>query len=200
MKIYTTEEITKKLNWKNKTKKVKKIIFSIIFLISFICISILLISKMLNPNTVPDLLGYKSFIIISGSMEPYLKVGDMIIVKEIDSDEIKKGDVISFWEGESLVTHRVEEILEENGEKHFKTKGDNNNKEDEKLVTNSNIEGICKFRIPKVGKLIMHSQNIWGFIIIFGIIYIIYIVSDEKEKRKISRHEKRKEYEKLEKK
>lgn len=200
MKIYTAEEITKKLNWKNKTKKVKKIIFSIIFLISFICICILLISKMLNPNTVPDLLGYKSFIIISGSMEPHLKVGDLIVVKEIDANKIKKGDIISFWEGESLVTHRVEEILKENGEKHFKTKGDNNNKEDETLVTISNIEGICKFRIPKVGKLIMHSQNVWGFIIIFGIIYIIYIVSDEKEKRKISRHEKRKEYEKLEKK
>ena len=200
MKIYTTDEITKKLNWKNKIKKIKNIIFSSIFIVSFICICFLLVNKVLKPNQVPNLFGYKSFIIVSGSMEPYLKVGDLIVVKDIDIDKISKGDIISFWEGETLVTHRVEEVLKENGEKSFKTKGDNNNKIDESLVTISNIEGICKFKIPKVGKIILYSQNIWGGIIIFGIIYIIYIVSDEKEKRKISRHEKRKEYGKLEKK
>ena len=101
MKIYTTDEITKKLNWKNKIKKIKHIIFSIILIVSFICICFLLVNKVLKPNQVPNLFGYKSFIIVSGSMEPYLKVGDLIVVKDIDIDKISKGDILSFWEGET---------------------------------------------------------------------------------------------------
>lgn len=196
MKRYTVEEINNKLNRKNKIKKISNIIFYPIFIMILVCMVILLIQKMKNPEKIPSLFGYKAFAIVSGSMEPTLKIGDLIIIKEAKQTEIKEQDIISFSEKNSIITHRVVKIIEESGQKLYQTKGDNNNSNDDKMPTYNEIEGVYKFRVPFIGKIVILAQNIWGIIIIFGTIYIIYIISDEKEKRKISRHEKRKEFEK----
>ena len=67
------------------------------------------------------------------------------------STDVKVGDVISFFDpagnGTSIVTHRVIEIVEEDGEILFRTRGDNNNTEDKELVPAENLVGIYKMRI-----------------------------------------------------
>ena len=195
MKRYTTEEIINKLNRKNKIKKIISGIFYPIFILILVCMIILLIQKMKNPDRIPSLFGYKIFTIVSGSMEPTLNIGDLIVIKEADQSKIKEQDIISFREEKSIITHRVTKIIEESGQKLYQTKGDNNNKDDDKMVNYEEIEGVYNFKVPYIGKIVILAQNVWGIIIIFGVIYVIYIISDEREKRKISRHEKRKQYE-----
>ena len=193
MKIYTNEEIKKKLNRKNKRKKV--IDFIIYPIVSFIlvCCIIVVLQAVKNPGQTPNLFGYKFFNVISGSMKPNLDIGDVVITKEIEV--INKGDIITFKQQDSIVTHRVVDIINENEKIYYQTKGDNNNSNDEILVENKDIEGVCVWIIPKIGMVINNIQNTTSMILIILVLYLIYKILQIKDDRKIARHEKRKELE-----
>ena len=101
-------------------KKALKITLSVlawILLIFALLITIMVFTSDKN-NGVPSLFGRSPLTVESGSMEPTFKKGDLIIAKEIDNiNELKEGDVISFWtneivDGEKVInTHRFKHIL-----------------------------------------------------------------------------------------
>ena len=97
------------------------------------------------------LLGYRVFNIVSGSMEPVYRVGDLIYVQEVDPNTVQPGDVITFVLNEDLVvaTHRVVRIDAE--KQRFYTKGDANETEDGGSVHFKNLIGVPKFKIPGLG-------------------------------------------------
>lgn len=194
MKIYTNEEITKKINRKNKRKKVLDLIIYPIVLILFVCCTIIVVQVIKNPGQTPNLFGYKFFNVVSGSMKPNLEIGDVVITKEIE--DINKGDIITFKQQDSIITHRVVDIINEDEKIYYQTKGDNNNSNDENLVEYKDIEGIYVYRIPKIGIIINNIQNTTTMIIIILVLYLIYKILQIKDDRKIARHEKRKELEK----
>ena len=98
---------------------------------------------------------YKPTSIVSNSMFPVYKRGDVIIVEKItkDSDKkLKKYDIIEYKLDNIVVAHRIIHIEEHNdGTKLYITKGDNNNVADNKKVTPDQILGVVKFKIPKIG-------------------------------------------------
>ena len=197
MKIYTNEEITRKLKKKNIIKRIISFIIYPIFLILLtLCISIL-VQVIKNPEKTPDIFGYKFFNVISGSMNPELEIGDVVFSKEIGEKYIKKGDIITFKQKNAIITHRVEDIIIENEKIYYQTKGDNNNSKDESLVQYKDIEGIYIFKIPKIGIFIDKIQNTTMMFIVIIVLYIIYKIMKDKDDRKIARHEKRKELEKI---
>ena len=114
------------------------------------------------------LLGYQIFNVISGSMEPTYKVGDLIYVKEVDVDGIQVGDPITFVLNEDLVvaTHRVVEIDREN--QHFYTKGDANETIDASPVHFNNVIGVPQFSVPLLGYVSDFIQNPPGTYITLG--------------------------------
>ena len=79
---------------------------------------------LLIPMTVPKLFGYEVFHVLSGSMEPTIPTGSLIIVKPVEPETVEEGDVIAFSSNGSVVTHRVVGIDSSRGE--FITKGDAN--------------------------------------------------------------------------
>ena len=89
-----------------------------ILLAAAICLAIAL--------TVPGLLGYKSYVVTSGSMEPMYPVGSLILVKPVPAEEVAVGDAITFYmkNTEIVATHQVYEIDKE--QKVFRTQGINN--------------------------------------------------------------------------
>ena len=92
--------------------------------------------------------------IASDSMFPQLQRGDGIIVKKLTSqekDKLQVGDIIAFKDGNFVITHRIEEITEEDGTKLYQTKGDNNTSKDVTKKTKDDIIGIVKLRIPYIG-------------------------------------------------
>ena len=108
--------------------KVKKIISKVLtgFLIvfTFLIMSLAIynfVSVKILHKDYPNLFGYTFFEIVSGSMSPTIEKGDMILVK-LDTD-YKVGDIISFKEDDSVITHRIVEIKENS----YVTKGDSNN-------------------------------------------------------------------------
>lgn len=97
-------------------------------------------------------------VIATGSMEPEIKPGDVILVEKVkDMDDInalKIDDIIQFQRDGVLISHRVIEIKdsEESGLQ-FKTKGDNNPTPDTDLVKPQDIKGTVIYKVPKIGWL-----------------------------------------------
>lgn len=90
--------------------------------------------------------------VISGSMTPTLKVGDVVIVAEASPDIVKPGDIIQFRQPNGItIVHRVVEVREVKGSKVFITKGDANSEPDAIPVLPANVEGKVVFKIPKIG-------------------------------------------------
>lgn len=95
-------------------------------------------------------------VVMTGSMEPWIEPGDFVLIEKIQSEEelmkLKTGDVIHFQRDDIYITHRIVNILEdENGNRVFQTKGDNNSSEDVRLVTLKEVKGTVQYTIPKIG-------------------------------------------------
>lgn len=114
------------------------------------------------------LLGYRVYTVISGSMEPEYKVGDLLYVKDTDVNTIEVGDPITFILNEDLVvaTHRVVRVDAENHR--FYTKGDANEIEDGDPVHFNNVIGVPVFSVPKLGYVSDFVQNPPGMYITIG--------------------------------
>ncbi len=193
--LYTNQEITKRKNIEIKLKNILNIIIYIILIIIMTYNISLIIQSVLNPNKTPSFLGIKTYVIISGSMEPNIQIGDIVITKEENNLQI--GDIISYRKGHSVITHRISQINKnENGDITYKTKGDNNNTEDSEEIANGDIEGKVVKIIPKLGKISLVLQN-KVIIIVVLIIFYMYISKNYKKNKRLNlRHLKRMEYEK----
>ena len=184
---------------KNNTKKkngvigkIFKIIFFTIAIIILLIAGTIMIKANTHPDKVPDVFGYKPMIVLSGSMETSIHTGDLVFVKMVDTTTLKENDVIAFRNEENTVTtHRIVEIVYENGKQYFRTKGDANNVEDMNLVEMEDVEGVYVGRLAGVGNFLMFMQKPIGLFMVLLIILVIgliwlYIVNkkDEKEYRK----------------
>ena len=90
-------------------------------------------------------------VVATGSMEPIIKPGDVILIKKIGYKEVEAGEVIQFKRDDILVTHRVMEIIESTEGLRFRTKGDNNRSEDVRLVKPEEVKGKVVKVVPKIG-------------------------------------------------
>lgn len=166
-----------------KINKIFNIILCIIILpIVFINI-VMFIKSLTNKDTIPSFAGYKFFVVLTGSMEKTLNIGDFIVTKEIKAEELKAEDIISFKEQNTVVTHRIVKTSKIGDEIEFTTKGDNNNVEDTNKVNSKDVEGKYIFKIPGIGKALSFFQSIWGIIILIMIPVISIISSYRKEER-----------------
>lgn len=93
--------------------------------------------------------------IVSNSMVPAFSRGDVVVVRKLDVDEtdkLKVGDVLQYEADGRYIVHRIVKIKEDdNGAFTYITKGDNNNAPDSNPVTESQIRGVVKYVIPKIG-------------------------------------------------
>lgn len=115
---------------------------NIIFKVFYILIIIYLIIF------IPVLWGKRPLVVISGSMEPILKVGGILYYEKINLDDFKKDDILVYQLNEHIVSHRIVNINEYG----FETKGDNNNSIDSYIVDKNNVIGRGNnWSIPYIG-------------------------------------------------
>ena len=179
---------------KQKTSTMHKILTIIgiilcVILIPILIINITLIAKSyINKDEVPSIGGTFPLIVLTDSMYPEIESGDLIICNTAEADEIKVNDIISFFDpasnGTSIVTHRVIEVVEEDGDVFFRTQGDNNNTEDKELVPAENLVGVYKTRIAGAGHIAMFMQSTAGLIICV-VLPIILLVGYDIIRRRI---------------
>ena len=171
---------------KETTTKAHKILTVIGIIMCVILVPILivnctlLIKSFTNKEDVPDFAGTMPLIVLTDSMYPDIKSGDLIICKTVDPKDVKKDDVISFFDpagnGTSVVTHKVVEVIEENGVRSFRTRGINNNTDDKLPVPAENvIATYTGIRFPGAGNIAIFMQSTAGLIVCV-ILPIIVIV------------------------
>ena len=87
-------------------------IFVSVLLVLVLVVNVTIIVKSyIHPDRVPDFLGYKPFIVLSGSMEPAIHAGDLIITRVTEPEHIAEGDIIAFRADKNvIVTHRVTDV------------------------------------------------------------------------------------------
>ncbi|MBR6579128.1 MAG: signal peptidase I [Clostridia bacterium] len=150
----------------------------------------LLIKSVVNENEVPDFGGVMPLIVLTESMAPDIMSGDLIICKTVDTNEIEKGDVISFFDpagnGTAVVTHKVIDIIiNDDGSRSFKTKGINNNIEDSTPVPAGMVVAeYTGIRFAGLGEFAIFMQTTQGLIVCV-IIPIILLVGYDLIRRRI---------------
>ena len=188
---------------KEKIIGIIKAVFVVILVIILIINTYVMIQTKTKPNSVPSLFGYKPFIVLSGSMEDEMYVGDLVIVKETDANSLKVNDIIAFRDSENFVTtHRIVNIVNTDKGRCFETKGDANNTKDNSVVCPDSIEGKYSSKISAIGNAILFIQQPLGFAVmmlsILIICILIYFVSNRNINKKIS-DEELKEFEEFKK-
>ena len=144
-----------------------------------------IISITSNEDGIPNVFGYSPFSIQTNSMAPSLKSGDLIIVKSVDPATLKVGDIISYYDtidGENVIkTHRIVNIFDD-GVRLYTTRGDNNDVDDDYVLTEVDIIGKYQsIRIPLLGYIIDFFKSKWGFLLFIvvplAIIFIVQLIS-----------------------
>ena len=166
-----------------------------VILLPVLLINVTLIAKSyINADEVPSVGGMFPMIVLTDSMYTIIESGDLIICNTAEADEIKVDDVISFYDpmgsGTSVVTHRVLEIVSEDGGIAFRIKGDNNNAEDTALVPADNLIGTYRSRIPKVGHVAMFMQTTPGLIVCCVCPILLLVGYDVLRRRKLEKSQK----------
>ena len=115
-------------------------------------------------------------------MEPSINVYDVVFIKKVDSSKLKKNDIITFYSSNSFfgntpITHRIVDIVNEDGIK-FRVKGDANEIVDDELVLSENILGRVYFRLPGFGKIQFFLTSKYGLLLAILIPAIIIIFYD----------------------
>lgn len=99
------------------------------------------------------------------------------------------GDIIAYrTEDDTVITHRIVEIVQEDGETKLITKGDNNNTNDQNYVELSQVEGVFQFKVSRLGNLALFIQTPTGIISCLSIPIVILLILqfiDSRRERKI---------------
>lgn len=103
------------------------------------------------PMILPQFLGYQIYNIVSGSMAPEIPVGSVVYVESAQPETVVEGDVIAFFSGNTVITHRV--VANRTLEGVFTTKGDANEGEDLEAVPYQALIGRVVWHAPLLGGL-----------------------------------------------
>ena len=156
-----------------------------IFVMAVVLLGLLLVTSLIP---VPGNLEVK--IVQSGSMEPAIKTGAMVVIRP--SSEYRVGDVIMFGEDTKTkvpTTHRIVADEVRGGVFYYTTKGDANEDPDSQQVTQNEVIGKVLFSIPYLGYVLDFAKKPLGFALLIGVPAAI-VVFDEagniwREMRKI---------------
>lgn len=135
--------------------------------------------------------GIQLYTVLSGSMEPNYPTGSLIAVKEIEPQELKEKDVITYkLSGETIATHRIIEVLDGEDGLKFRTKGDANDDPDASPVLAENVIGTPFLTIPKGGfaASYVHSPEgrkkvITAFAVLMIYVFLTDFLIDKRSKK-----------------
>lgn len=140
-----------------------------VFLVIILLINLYSIAaQIILKNDLPKVAGYAQILVISGSMQPTVMAGDLLIIHE--QDEYQEQDIVTYRSGGGLITHRIIEM--ESGQAVMQ--GDANNVADDPVSTES-IEGKVILQIPMVGNFILFLKTPMGMLLLILALSAIYV-------------------------
>lgn len=168
----------------NKKNPRKRMVMGIIGVIFFVFIVVSIIIPTMNGSL-------HILTVLSGSMQPSIQPGDVVICTSIQPESIEINDIITFahhdTSNKQSITHRVIDIIYEDQTVSFQTKGDANEDADVQLVSEKQVIGIVVFTIPLLGYFVSFMQSQLGFILLIMIPACILIVGEMRNIYSISK-------------
>jgi signal peptidase I len=122
--------------------------------------------------TLPAAVGYTSLTVLSGSMTPVLRTGDVVVAKKIAPTAARPGDVVTFRDPDDaskLITHRIVTMRVLDGHSRFVTRGDANTGVERWTVRNGGTIARVDLRVPKLGymtNLVGSRFGRFGFLVL----------------------------------
>lgn len=133
---------------------------------------------------IPFLNTYQSFAIQTGSMEPIINTGDIVVTKYISPEDVEVGDIIAFYvditndDKDDVVVHYIAEVMEDDGVYTFKTKPHISPDQDRWTIEAHDLIGEYQFKVGAIGNVILFLQSWTGRLILLIDIIIISIIYD----------------------
>lgn len=118
---------------------------------------------------VPNLFHAKSLTVMSGSMEPTIGTGDVVVAQQISPTDARVGDIVTFRDPllhDRLITHRVREIHVLQGKVLFVTKGDANTNTEHWVVPEDGTIGRVAFHVPRLGYFMVWIHSTFGLLLL----------------------------------
>lgn len=148
-----------------------------------LCNLTIIVKGTMQPDRPPSVLGVTPMVVLSGSMsgeqDGHIEVGDLVFAVQTDPASLAVGDVIAFMNGQTAVTHRITAIdTDADGGLLFTTKGDANQTEDTQPVTESQLIGVYRGRLPGVGDFALFLQQPLGMLLFAGLPLLAFILYD----------------------
>ncbi len=143
----------------------------------------LIVKSWINDDEIPDFAGVVPLIVLTDSMYPDIKSGDLIFVSSVDAGELRVGDVISFYaeEGdyEEIWTHKIIGIYEKDGKLEFETQGVNNPTPDSSRRSEDHLVGkYTGVRLAGIGNVAMFMQTVPGLIVCVAVPIVLFVGYD----------------------
>lgn len=182
-----------------RDNKVLKIIAKVIkgIFITMLILFVLMVCLQRFSNNRLSVFNLRLFTVISGSMEPKYKIGDVLVAKEVNPSEVKVGDAVSYLGTkrdlkDKIVTHEVTEIEKDsNGKYYFHTKGICKDCIlEDPIVSEDQLYGVVKYKVVILSYIYKIVGTTYG-LFLFVILPLLYIVGSEIMVTLLDREEKR---------
>lgn len=130
---------------------------------------------------IPALSTFRQFVVVSGSMEPVIPTGSIILAERENSYRI--GDIVTFSQnGREYIAHRIVNKIAIGRDTYFSTKGDSNTHADMDLVHESVVYGKILTIVPILGDIVIFYKTPYGMILGSILIFMFLIKSSQKAK------------------
>lgn len=100
---------------------------------------------------LPMALGWAPAVILSGSMEPQIHTGDVVVTRTVDPSTLTRGDVITTIDPDKVGKTRTHRFVQRDEDGRIVTKGDANREQDSSAVDDADVLGRGVLRVPYVG-------------------------------------------------
>ena len=163
--------------------RILKVINVLCFIIIACALAVMMKVVFTPSGQAPEFLGYSFFRITSGSMEPTIHIDSLAVVKHVEPEDIRVDDVITFYSDDPVLqgypnTHRVTQIIEEEGKLYFVTKGDANQLEDKYVTSSEDLIGKVVFVSHGMGIMVHLLSNPLIFIPVILLPMFVILVSN----------------------
>jgi len=163
----------KKIAEHKVTRHTQRMLYLALSLLLFIVLPIVVFT--MSTGNSKAIFGMRSFIILTGSMEPTIPVGSVVYVKTAPTYDV--GDIIAFTnKSGQTVTHRLAGTETKNNIKYLKTKGDANKSEDADLLTQDKVIGKTVLSVPYIGRIIAFFKTVPGFVTLIVVPTVLFVL------------------------
>ncbi|MAG36544.1 MAG: signal peptidase I [Dehalococcoidia bacterium] len=143
-------------------------------------VTLLVIAVLLGVGgaALPNLWGWRSYIVMTGSMKPTISVGSVVVAEPVSLDQLRPEDIITFSRAEEpdvIITHRIYAVVTFAGSTQLTTKGDANDVPDSWYVGEDDRVERVVYHAPLIGHLIQFSSapQVRALLMLGALLYMI---------------------------